>query len=106
MEFQILINQFDERIQNQFSTGTNILFFFYLQLQFAKKYDSEIEERYRMKIYMDNKHKIHEHNKEYQQGTVSFKMEMNHFGDLVNPAFRAFWEIFSNLLVYFPKHGL
>ncbi|KAK7605217.1 hypothetical protein V9T40_007075 [Parthenolecanium corni] len=55
------------------------------KLQFAKKYDEE--NGFRMKIYMDNKHKIYEHNKLYEQGLVSFKMEMNHFGDMLHHEF-------------------
>lgn len=57
------------------------------KLHFAKKYDNDVEDSFRMKIYMDNKHKIQQHNKQYEQGSVSFKMEMNHFGDLLHHEF-------------------
>ncbi|KAK7605219.1 hypothetical protein V9T40_007077 [Parthenolecanium corni] len=57
------------------------------KLHYSKKYDNNVEDGFRMKIYMDNKHKIYEHNKLYEQGLVSFKMEMNHFGDLLHHEF-------------------
>ncbi|KAK7605218.1 hypothetical protein V9T40_007076 [Parthenolecanium corni] len=57
------------------------------KLHYSKKYDNNVEDGFRMKIYMDNKHKIYEHNKLYEQGLVSFKMEMNHFGDMLHHEF-------------------
>lgn len=55
--------------------------------QFSKKYDNEIEERYRMKIYMENKHRIALHNKMFQRGEVTYDLEMNHYGDLLHHEF-------------------
>jgi len=48
--------------------------FFCLQNTHSKKYDNEVEERFRMKIYLENRHKIAKHNKAgkpYKLGTVS-----------------------------------
>lgn len=36
-----------------------------------------------MKVYLENRHKIAKHNARYEKGEVTFKMDMNHFGDLV-----------------------
>lgn len=55
--------------------------------QFSKAYNSEIEEKFRLKVFMDNKHKIANHNKRFRNGEVSFEMEMNHFGDLLHHEF-------------------
>ncbi len=53
-------------------------------MQFQKKYQSDIEEKFRMKIFMENKHKINRHNRLYEQGEESYQLAMNHFGDLVS----------------------
>lgn len=55
--------------------------------QYAKKYETEIEDRYRMKVFMENKHKINMHNKLYERGVVSYKLSMNHYGDLFHHEF-------------------
>ncbi|XP_065222909.1 procathepsin L [Planococcus citri] len=55
--------------------------------QFSKAYNSEIEDKFRLKVFMDNKHKIANHNKRFRNGEVSFEMEMNHFGDLLHHEF-------------------
>ncbi|XP_067006619.1 cathepsin L1 [Anabrus simplex] len=52
------------------------------KLQHGKKYSSAAEEELRMKIYMENKQKIAEHNAKYAKGEVTYSMAMNHFGDL------------------------
>lgn len=57
------------------------------KLTYMKKYESDMEDGFRMKIYMDNKHKILQHNKRFQQGMESFKLDMNHFGDLLHHEF-------------------
>ena len=48
----------------------------------SKSY-TEFEEKFRQKVYMENRHKIARHNARFQKGEVSFTMEMNHYGDLV-----------------------
>lgn len=57
------------------------------KMTFAKKYETEIEDRFRMKIYMENKHKINTHNKLYEKGEVSYKLAMNHYGDILHNEF-------------------
>lgn len=49
----------------------------------GKEYQSETEEYYRMKIYMENRLKIARHNAKYANNEVSYKLAMNEFGDLV-----------------------
>lgn len=53
-------------------------------MRFSKEYDNEIEDNLRMKIYLANKDAIQQHNKLYEQGLVSYEMEMNQFGDMVS----------------------
>ena len=48
-----------------------------------KSYNSTEEEKFRMKIYMENKQHIAKHNTEYYQGHHSYKLEMNYYGDLL-----------------------
>lgn len=38
----------------------------------------------RMKIYMENKEKITEHNRKYEAGEVSYKLTVNKFTDIVS----------------------
>lgn len=53
----------------------------------SKNYSSPMEEKFRMKIFMENKAKIARHNKLAQKGERSFFMKMNHFGDLLHHEF-------------------
>jgi len=48
-----------------------------------KSYNSTEEEKFRMKIYMENKQRIAKHNTRYYQGHHNYKLEMNHYGDLL-----------------------
>ena len=48
-----------------------------------KDYNSTEEEKFRMKIYMENKQRIAKHNTKYYQGHHSYKLEMNYYGDLL-----------------------
>nr|XP_033338546.1 cathepsin L isoform X2 [Megalopta genalis] len=57
------------------------------KLEHSKTYNSEIEEKFRMKIYMDNKHKIAKHNSNYEKKNVSFKLKMNKYGDMLHHEF-------------------
>jgi len=43
-----------------------------------------LEEKFRLKIFMENKGKIARHNQKAHRGEVSFLMKMNHFGDQVS----------------------
>jgi len=50
----------------------------------GKSYDNDIEERFRMKIYLENRHRIAKHNKDAQH----YKLAMNKYGDLLPHEFR------------------
>ncbi|XP_066263021.1 cathepsin L-like [Euwallacea similis] len=52
-----------------------------------KNYESETEERFRMKIFMDNAHKVSKHNKLYEQGLVTYKLGLNKYADLLHHEF-------------------
>lgn len=52
-----------------------------------KLYDDETEEKFRMKIFMENKHSIAKHNQLYEQGKVSFKLALNKYADLLSHEF-------------------
>lgn len=53
-------------------------------MEHNKVYKSDVEERFRMKIFMDNKHKIAKHNGNYEMNKVSYKLKMNKYGDMVS----------------------
>ncbi|KAK9498918.1 hypothetical protein O3M35_003461 [Rhynocoris fuscipes] len=59
------------------------------KLAYGKNYTNLFEEQFRMRVYMNNKQKIEEHNAKFEQGLVSYAMEMNHFGDLMPHEFKA-----------------
>jgi len=42
-----------------------------------------MEEKFRMKIFMENKAKIARHNQKAHKGEKSYFLKMNHFGDQV-----------------------
>merc|ERR1711970_926864 len=49
---------------------------------YGKQYSSEVEESLRMKIFVENKKKIEDHNKLYEAGESTFKMGINRFADM------------------------
>nr|ATU82739.1 secreted C13 protease-like protein [Pristhesancus plagipennis] len=53
------------------------------KLQHKKSYSNEIEEKFRMKIFMENKRKVARHNARYSQGLVKFKLGINHLADML-----------------------
>uniref|UniRef100_A0A224XFN1 Putative cathepsin l-like proteinase n=1 Tax=Panstrongylus lignarius TaxID=156445 RepID=A0A224XFN1_9HEMI len=55
----------------------------------GKSYNYPSEEQFRMNLYMENKKKIEEHNRAYENGEVSFRMKMNQFGDLMSHEVKA-----------------
>ncbi|XP_055853685.1 cathepsin L [Episyrphus balteatus] len=57
------------------------------KLSHSKKYKSDVEEKFRMKIFMENKHKIAKHNQKYAQGLVSYKLGVNKYADLLHHEF-------------------
>lgn len=57
------------------------------KLEHSLKYDSEIEDKFRMKIYAENKHKIAKHNQRYEKGEVTYKLQQNKYGDMLHHEF-------------------
>ncbi|GLH10226.1 Cathepsin L [Gryllus bimaculatus] len=57
------------------------------KVQHKKKYDSSTEEKFRMKIFMENRKKIAKHNARFEQGEVSFKLALNEYGDMLHYEF-------------------
>ncbi|XP_077294452.1 cathepsin L [Arctopsyche grandis] len=57
------------------------------KLTHAKKYESETEEKFRMKIFMENKHKIAKHNRMFELGKATFKQRLNKYGDMLHHEF-------------------
>ncbi|CAH1109543.1 unnamed protein product [Psylliodes chrysocephalus] len=78
-----------------FFVGTQAVSFFDLvqeewtsfKVTHQKQYDSATEERFRMKIFMENSHKVAKHNKLYAMGLVSYKLGMNKYADLLHSEF-------------------
>ncbi|XP_015190417.1 PREDICTED: cathepsin L [Polistes dominula] len=54
------------------------------KLEHKKNYETTSEEKVRMKIFMDNKHKIALHNRKFELGEVSYKLKINKFGDMLH----------------------
>ncbi|XP_012255914.2 cathepsin L [Athalia rosae] len=52
-----------------------------------KQYDNAVEEKFRMKIFMENKHKVAKHNAKYEMGLVSYKLKLNKYGDMLHHEF-------------------
>lgn len=53
------------------------------KITYNKNYENIVEEKFRMKIFMENKLKIIEHNKLYAQNKTSYEMETNHLSDML-----------------------
>lgn len=53
------------------------------KLEHKKKYQNEMEEKFRMKIFMENKNKIAKHNALYEKGATSFKLGLNPYADML-----------------------
>lgn len=61
----------------------------------SKKYASETEENYRMKIFMENKHKIAKHNRLFELGKVTFRQKLNKYGDMLHYEFVSIFNGFN-----------
>lgn len=62
---------------------------------FKKTHDksySEFEDKFRLKVYLENRHKIARHNTRNQFGDVSYTLAMNKYGDLVSSFNFSVWE--------------
>lgn len=57
------------------------------KLQHQKNYENDVVERFRLKIFMENKLNIATHNSKYELGHVSFKLDMNKYGDMLHHEF-------------------
>ncbi|KAF7988186.1 hypothetical protein HCN44_007680 [Aphidius gifuensis] len=57
------------------------------KVQHKKTYENEVEEKFRMKIFMENKHIIAKHNSKYEMGLVSYKLGLNKYGDMLHHEF-------------------
>jgi len=57
------------------------------KLQHKKKYVSDTEEKFRMKIFMDNKHKIAKHNSRFEKGEVTYELGLNEYADMLHHEF-------------------
>lgn len=57
------------------------------KLTHKKTYSSTTEEKFRMKIFMENAHKVARHNQMYELGLVSYKLKMNKWADLLHHEF-------------------
>lgn len=66
----------------------HVCFSICLQLEHNKTYENEIEERFRMKIFHENRGKIAQHNQLYAQKKVSFKLGLNKYADLLHTEFK------------------
>lgn len=53
------------------------------QIQHKKKYDTDTEEKFRMKIFMDNRHKVAKHNAKFERGEINFQLGINKYSDMV-----------------------
>jgi len=57
------------------------------KLEHNKVYKNEHEEKFRLKIFMENKHQIAQHNILYHQQKRNYSLTMNQFGDLLQHEF-------------------
>lgn len=53
----------------------------------GKNYSHATEDKFRMKIFMENKAKIARHNQQAHKGGKSYYLKMNHYGDLLHHEF-------------------
>lgn len=73
-------------------------FFSYLQMEHKKRYSNEVEERFRLKIFNENRLKIAKHNQLYATGKASFKMAINKYTDMLHSEFRETMNGYNNTL--------
>uniref|UniRef100_A0A0C9PTJ9 Cp1_0 protein n=1 Tax=Fopius arisanus TaxID=64838 RepID=A0A0C9PTJ9_9HYME len=71
---------------------------FAYKMEHKKHYSNEVEERFRLKIFNENKLKIAKHNQLYAAGKVSFKMAVNKYSDMLHNEFRETMNGYNNTL--------
>jgi len=64
----------------------------------GKSYKSAEEEKFRMKIFMENKSKIAKHNTKFAKGEKGYNLQMNHYGDMLHHEFVATMNGYRNEL--------
>ncbi|CAG5002818.1 unnamed protein product [Parnassius apollo] len=57
------------------------------KMEHNKEYESEVEDKFRMKIYAENKHKIAKHNQKFARGLVTYRLKQNKYGDMLHHEF-------------------
>lgn len=55
--------------------------------RYNKVYSSQSEDNYRFKIFLENKHKIAQHNRRLSSGVSSFTMKLNKYSDMTHQEF-------------------
>lgn len=71
------------------------------KIQHKKQYSNEVEDKFRMKIYAENRHKIAKHNQRYERGLEPFSLDQNSYGDMLHHEFVHIMNGFNKTL----KHG-
>lgn len=64
-------------------------------MKFNKKYQSETEEKFRMKIFLENRRRIAKHNQMFRTGAVTFELAENHLADLLPNEFKHIYNGFN-----------
>ena len=75
---KISAGEFEEVIEEEWEA---------FKLKYQKSYDDTTQDGFRMRIFMENKHRIAQHNILYHQNKTSYKMKMNKYGDLLEHEF-------------------
>lgn len=58
----------------------------------------DVEERFRFKIFNENRHKIAKHNQLYAAGKKSFKLGLNKYADMLHHEFKETMNGYNNTL--------
>ncbi|XP_054163590.1 procathepsin L-like [Oppia nitens] len=59
------------------------------KVKHGKQYTDQSEENFRLKVFMENKHRIAKHNNRAANGLKGYSLAMNQFGDLLSHEFTA-----------------
>lgn len=57
------------------------------QIQHNKQYDNDTEEKFRLKIFMENRHKIAKHNQKFSRNEVTYQLGVNQYADMLHHEF-------------------
>jgi hypothetical protein len=61
----------------------------FFQAMHSKRYATDMEEKFRMKIFMENKQRVARHNTKFAAGIHPFQMGLNKYSDMVSQTFLA-----------------